>query len=86
MKKDIIPPISKEVKDKFLKEVIIDHDMIQESTEDDELFRGETALRWQLRGFIEWQRSPCIEHKNTIPTTRENCPQCRKICVEALRS
>ena len=87
MKKNIVPPIKKDVKDKFLKEVLLTHDMIQESREDDKLFQGEASLKWQLRAFIEYQRSPCTEHghgeHSTI--THEICSRCRRIAWEALK-
>ena len=87
MKKNIIPPIKKDVKEKFLKEVLLTHDMIQESREDDKIFQGEASLKWQLRAFIEWQRSPCTEHRKNLQygVTHEICSWCRRIAWESLK-
>jgi hypothetical protein len=86
-KANIIPPISKEVKNKFLNEVLLTHDQIQESAADDKIFQGEASLKWQLRAFIEWQRSPCIEHGHNEHSqiTHEICSRCRRIAWEALK-
>jgi len=81
----IIPPITKEVKEKFLNDVLLTHDMIQESREDDVIFQGEASLKWQLRAFIEWQRSPCEEHRGGTKIPHEICSRCRRIMWEALK-
>lgn len=85
----IVPPISKEVKEKFLGEVLLDPDMIQESREDDVLFQGEASLKWQLRAFIEYLRSPCIDpkhgHNEHSQITHEICSWCRRIAWESLK-
>lgn len=86
---NIIPPIPEKVKKKFLEEVLLTHDMIQESREDDELFQGEASLKWQLRAFIEYQRSPCIDpkhgHNEHSRIPHEICSWCRRIAWEALK-
>ena len=76
--------ITKEVKKKFLDDVLLNHDMIQESASEDKTFRHEAALKWQIRAFIEWQRSPCIEHQHG-KITHEECTICRRICWESLK-
>lgn len=77
--------ISKEVKEKFLKEILLDHDMIQESAQEDKLFRGEAALKLQARSAVEWWCSPCREHGHLKFTTHGECSVCKHIFMEALR-
>jgi hypothetical protein len=86
-KKVIIPEIPQEVKEEFLNEVLLTHDMIQESRADDKIFQGEASLKWQLRSLIEWQRSPCTEHGHSkyAKISHEICSRCRRIAWEALK-
>ena len=83
----IVPPIPKEVKEKFLKEVLLTHDDIQESASEDKIFQHDAMLKWQLRAFIEYQRSPCTEHRTDLRfgVTHEICSRCRRIMWEALK-
>ena len=81
----IIAPISKEVKDKFLKEVLLSPDDIQESAEFDETFQHDALQKQLLRGFIEWQRSPCEEHRGGTKIPHEICSWCRRIAWESLK-
>ena len=82
--KAIIPEITQEVKDKFLKDVLLTHDMIQESREDDEFFQGDASLKWQIRAFLEWLGSPCNEH-GLMRQTRGQCEQCKRIAYESIK-
>lgn len=77
--------ISKEVKEKFLKEILLTHDMIQESRKDDKLFQGEAALKWQARSAVEWWCSPCREHNHIKFTPHGQCSECIKIFMECLK-
>jgi len=85
----IVPPIPQNVKDKFLKEVLLTPDDIQESVAEDKAFQHDAMLKWQLRAFIEWQRSPCIEpkhgHSEKSKITHEICSRCRRIMWESLK-
>ena len=83
MRKDIVPPISKEVKEKFLKDVLLSPDDIQESVEFDKTFQHDSLQKTLLKGFIEYQRSPCTEHHTEA--TREWCSICRRIMWESLK-
>ena len=83
MRKDIVPPISKEVKEKFLKDVLLSPDDIQESVEFDKTFQHDSLQKTLLKGFIEWQRSPCEEHHREV--THEICSTCRRIMWESLK-
>lgn len=83
MKKSIITPISKEVKEKFLKDVLLSPDDIQESVEFDKTFQHDSLQKTLLKGFIEWQRSPCEEHHREV--THEICSTCRRIMWESLK-
>jgi len=58
----IIPPIPQEVKDKFLADILLSPDDIQESVEFDKTFQHDALQKQLLRGFIEYLRSPCTEH------------------------
>jgi predicted transcriptional regulator len=78
-----IPPIAKEVKEKFLKQVLLSPDDIQQSVEFDKTFQHDSLQKILLRGFIEWQRSECEEHHKGI--RRENCSRCRRIAWESLK-
>lgn len=81
-----IPEITPEVKSRFLRQVILTPDDIQESVEADDFFQHDAMLKWQLRAFIEWQRSPCIEHHPNNPEmSHELCLTCRRIAWEALK-
>jgi hypothetical protein len=88
-KKVIIPPIAKEVKEQFLREVLFDHDMIQESAENDKTFQHDALQKQLLRGFIEYLRSPCTEakhgHNEHSQITHEICSWCRRIAWESLK-
>jgi hypothetical protein len=77
--------ITKEVKEKFLKEILLDHDMIQESRQDDKLFQGEAALKWQARSAVEWWCSPCREHPNIKLISHGECSVCKRIFMEGLK-
>ena len=79
----IIPPITKEVKEKFLREVLMSSDDIQQSVENDKTFQHDSIQKQLLKGFIEWQKSPCTEHHKGI--RRENCSRCQRIAWEALK-
>lgn len=85
MRDNILPPISKEVKEKFLKDVILSPDDIQASVELDKTFQHDSLQKTLLKGFIEYQRSPCIEHKHPIVVIREDCTYCRRIMWESLK-
>ena len=83
----IVAPISKEVKEKFLEEVLLSPDDIQESVEFDKTFQHDALQKQLLRGFIEYLRSPCIEHGHgeNSNITHEICSRCRRIMWEALK-
>jgi hypothetical protein len=87
MKKSIIPEVPQEVKDKFLKQVLLSPDDIQQSVEFDKIFQHDSLQKTLLKGFIEWQRSPCIEHGHSkyANITHEICSRCRRIMWEALK-
>ena len=85
MRKDIVPPISKEVKEKFLKDVLLSPDDIQESVEFDKIFYHDSLQKTLLKGFIEWQRSPCEEHRGGTKIPHEICSRCRRIMWESLK-
>lgn len=89
MKKSIIPPISKEVKEKFLKEVLLSSDDIQQSVELDKIFQHDALQKLVLKGFIEYLRSPCTEeshgHGKHSNITHEICSRCRRIMWESLK-
>jgi len=78
-----IPPIEKEVKEAFLKQVLLSPDDIQESAENDKTFQHDALQKQLLKGFIEWQRSPCMEHHPSV--THEICARCRRIMWESLK-
>lgn len=78
-----VPQISREVKEKFLKEVLLTHDDIQESVENDLIFQHDSVFKLQLRGFIEWLESPCTEHNTN--TTHGQCKICKHIAWESLK-
>ena len=84
---NIVPPISKEVKENFLKEVLLSPDDIQESVEFDETFQHDALQKQLLKGFIEYLRSPCTEHGHNEHSqiTHEICSWCRRIAWEALK-
>jgi hypothetical protein len=82
-KKVIIPEIPQNVKDKFLKEILLSPDDIQQSVIHDKTFQHDALQKLVLRGFIEWQRSPCIEHHPEV--THEICSRCRRIAWESLK-
>ena len=84
MREFIIPPVSQEVKDKFLKEVLMSPDDIQESAQFDKTFQHDSLQKILLKGFIEWQRSPCEKHQRG-KLIREECPLCRRIAWESLK-
>jgi hypothetical protein len=85
----IVPPISKEVKEKFLKEVLLSSDDIQELVEFDKTFQHDALQKQLLKGFIEYLRSPCTEekhgHNEHSKITHEICSWCRRIAWEALK-
>lgn len=88
MRKQIsIPPISKEVKEKFLKEVLLSPDDIQQSVELDKIFQHDALQKLVIKGFIEWQRSLCTEHGHGKHSniTHEICSHCRRIMWESLK-
>lgn len=87
MRKDIVPPVSKEVKEKFLKDVLLSPDDIQQTVEFDKTFQHDSLQKTLLKGFIEYQRSPCVEHKHPLDTivVREDCLHCRRIMWESLK-
>jgi predicted transcriptional regulator len=87
MKKNIIPPISKEVKKEFLAEVLLSPEDIQQSVELDKTFQHDALQKLVLKGFIEWLRSPCIEHGHGEHSkiTHEICARCRRIAWESLK-
>ena len=88
-RKNIVPPIKKEVKEKFLREVLLSPDDIQESVEFDETFQHDALQKQLLKGFIEYLRSPCTEekhgHNEHSKITHEICSWCRRIAWEALK-
>ena len=77
-------PITKAEIEQFKKDVFLSGDEAQEFAEEDKLFRGESALRWQIRAYMEWLYSPCTEHG--IKAIHANCDRCKKIAYEAVRS
>lgn len=79
-------PITEAEKAKFRKEVMLDHDMIQESRADDKVFQGDACLKWQIRAYMEWAGSPCLEHQNIQKLTHGQCKRCQRIAYEAIRS
>lgn len=84
---NIVPPISQEVKDKFLKEVLLSSDDIQESTENDKTFQHDALQKQLLKGFIEYQRTTCTEHGHSFQAniTHGICSRCRRIMWESLK-
>lgn len=88
-KNTIVPPISKEVKERFLKDVLLSPDDIQESVEFDKTFQRDSLQKILLRGFIEYLRSPCTDpkhgHNEHSRIPHELCSWCRRIAWESLR-
>jgi len=82
-RKVIITPITQEVKDKFLKDVLLSSDDIQQSVELDKTFQHDSLQKTLLKGFIEWSRSKCTEHNTNV--THEICHICRQIAWESLK-
>ena len=85
--KAIILEITQEVKDKFLKDVLLSPDDIQQSVEFDKIFQHDSLQKILLKGFIEWLRSPCIEHEHklVVIVLREDCSKCRRISWESVK-
>ncbi len=79
----IIPEITQEVKDKFLRDVLLSPDDIQQSVELDKTFQHDALQKQLLKGFIEWLRSPCTEHHPNV--THEICHICRQIAWESVK-
>jgi NMD protein affecting ribosome stability and mRNA decay len=88
-KKIIIPEVPQNVKEKFLKDVLLSSDDIQQMAEFDKTFQHDSLQKILLKGFIEWQRSPCEEHYSgnrlKYKITHEICSRCRRIAWEALK-
>jgi hypothetical protein len=86
-RKNIVPPIKKEVKEKFLKDVLLSPDDIQASVEFDKTFQHDALQKQLLKGFIEYLRSPCTEHGHNEHSkiTHEICSWCRRIAWESLK-
>lgn len=87
MKSYIVSPISEEVKRKFLAQVLLSPDDIQQSVELDKIFQHDSLQKILLKGFIEWLRSPCIEHEHKLGAIvlREDCSKCRRISWESVK-
>ena len=79
----IIPEITQEVKDKFLKQVLLSPDDIQQLVEFDKIFQHDSLQKILLKGFIEWQRTKCWEHNPMV--THEICHICRRISWESVK-
>lgn len=83
-KKDIIiAPITQEVKEKFLKDILLSSEDIQQLAEFDKTFQHDSLQKILLKGFIEWSRSRCTEHNTNV--THEICHICRQIAWDSVK-
>jgi len=79
--------ITEAEKQKFIREVLLNGDDIQEFAQHDKLFRHDAALRLQIRAYMEWFNSPCLEHKDGLKPTviHGQCEKCKAICWEVVK-